>query len=163
MHVNAKTKKIRIMSNVTNSMSTTQAKEKHMRIIIMAIAAAFVACTAVPGLAAPKKALQGYNDCQALAMQRGIVQSERRSSEAGPSPFRQFMVSCLAGQIADAPRTVTASSRPLTAAQIQSRWERCDTLAMQRGLSESEHRSSEGGVGPFGQFMRACLRGQIPG
>jgi len=37
--------------------------------------------------------------CDALALQRGIEVNERRSSENGPSPFKQFMDSCLAGRV----------------------------------------------------------------
>jgi hypothetical protein len=135
-----------------------------MRITILAIAGALVACTAASALAAPKKAEPSYIDCDTLAIQRGFSHAERRASEGGRSPYRQFMVACLAGKIANVPQIVApVAPRRLTASQIQSRWLRCDTLAMERGLSESEHRSSEGGIGPFGQFMRACLRGQIPG
>jgi len=134
-----------------------------MRIATTAIVGALVACSVVSALAAPKKTLPTFNDCDALAMQRGAVETERRASEAGRSPYRQFMVACLAGKISDVPRTTAPDAPRLTASQIQSRWLRCDTLAMQRGLSENEHRSSEGGISAFGQFMRACLRGQIPG
>jgi len=37
--------------------------------------------------------------CDALAFQRGIDINERRSSETGPSPWKQFMDSCLAGKV----------------------------------------------------------------
>ncbi len=40
--------------------------------------------------------------CESLAMQRGIVVNEReghRQGENGPSPWKQFMDSCLAGKI----------------------------------------------------------------
>ena len=37
--------------------------------------------------------------CDALALQRGIDVNERRSSETGPSPWKQFMNSCLAGNV----------------------------------------------------------------
>ena len=37
--------------------------------------------------------------CDALAAQRGIAVNERRSTDTGPSAFRQFMTSCLAGKI----------------------------------------------------------------
>jgi Ca2+-binding EF-hand superfamily protein len=37
--------------------------------------------------------------CDALALQRGIGVNERRSSETGPSPWKQFMDSCLAGRV----------------------------------------------------------------
>jgi len=40
--------------------------------------------------------------CDALALQRGISVNERRSSEVGPSPFKQFMDSCLAGKVSGA-------------------------------------------------------------
>ena len=134
-----------------------------MRITIIAIAGALVACTAVSALAAPKKALPSFIDCDTLAMQRGQVETERRASEGGRSPYRQFMVACLAGQISDVPRIAApVAPRRLSAGQIQSRWLRCDTLAMQRGHVETERRSTDTGLSPYGQFMRACLRGQIP-
>jgi hypothetical protein len=37
--------------------------------------------------------------CDALALQRGIDVNERRSSESGPSAWKQFMDSCLAGRV----------------------------------------------------------------
>jgi hypothetical protein len=39
-----------------------------------------------------------WNGCNALATQRGVAVNERRS-ELGPSAWRQFMDSCLAGKI----------------------------------------------------------------
>jgi len=37
--------------------------------------------------------------CDALATQRGVAVNERRSTDTGPSAFRQFMNSCLAGRV----------------------------------------------------------------
>jgi EF hand len=39
-------------------------------------------------------------DCDTLALQRGVAVNERgRESTGGPSPWRQFMTSCLAGKV----------------------------------------------------------------
>jgi hypothetical protein len=38
-------------------------------------------------------------DCESLAMQRGVVVNERGRTDTGPSPWRQFMTSCLAGKV----------------------------------------------------------------
>ncbi len=39
-------------------------------------------------------------NCESLAMQRGVVVTERgRTDTGGPSPWRQFMTSCLAGKV----------------------------------------------------------------
>jgi len=95
-------------------------------------------------------------------MQRGVVEGERRSSETGPSPWRQFMVACLAGKIADAPVVAVSQPRlPVPPQRVTSKWQSCETLAMQRGVSETERRSSESGPSSFGQFMRACLEGKV--
>jgi len=40
-----------------------------------------------------------WDACDTLADQRGVPQNDRRSSDAGPSSYRQFMVACLAGKI----------------------------------------------------------------
>lgn len=37
--------------------------------------------------------------CESLATQRGILVTERRGTDAGPSSWRQFMTSCLAGKV----------------------------------------------------------------
>jgi len=39
-----------------------------------------------------------WDACDTLAGQRGVAEFERRSTE-GPSPYRQFMATCLAGQV----------------------------------------------------------------
>jgi hypothetical protein len=39
-----------------------------------------------------------WDACDELAGQRGVAEFERRSTE-GQSPYRQFMVGCLAGQV----------------------------------------------------------------
>jgi len=38
-------------------------------------------------------------DRESLALQRGVVVTERGRTETGPSPWRQFMTSCLAGKV----------------------------------------------------------------
>jgi len=37
--------------------------------------------------------------CDTLATQRGVEVNERRSTDTGPSPWRQFMTACLAGKV----------------------------------------------------------------
>ena len=39
-------------------------------------------------------------NCESLALQRGVVVNERgRTTTGAPSPWRQFMTSCLAGKV----------------------------------------------------------------
>jgi hypothetical protein len=55
-----------------------------------------------PGVVAtssPQQISRNWDQCEALAMQRGVLVNERRGSEAGRSPWKQFMDSCLAGQV----------------------------------------------------------------
>jgi len=40
-----------------------------------------------------------WDACDALAAQRGVPENDRRSTDTGPSSWRQFMVACLAGKI----------------------------------------------------------------
>ena len=44
-------------------------------------------------------ATSNWARCDALAFQRGVDVNERRSSETGPSAWKQFMDSCLAGRV----------------------------------------------------------------
>ena len=44
-------------------------------------------------------ASSNWAKCDALALQRGVDVNERRSSDTGPSPWKQFMDSCLAGKV----------------------------------------------------------------
>jgi Ca2+-binding EF-hand superfamily protein len=37
--------------------------------------------------------------CNSLAFQRGVNVNDRRSTDTGPSDWRQFMTSCLAGKV----------------------------------------------------------------
>jgi hypothetical protein len=37
--------------------------------------------------------------CNTLAFQRGVNVNDRRSTDTGPSDWRQFMTSCLAGKV----------------------------------------------------------------
>lgn len=134
-----------------------------MRITTLAIAGAVAACVAMPAVAATKKsATRSWQACDTLAMQRGVVEGERRSTDTGPSSWRQFMVACLAGKIADAPVVAVSQPRvPGPPQRVTSKWQSCETLAMQRGINEEERRSSDTGPSPFGQFMRACMEGKV--
>jgi len=134
-----------------------------MRMTTFAIATALAACVAVPAVAAPKASVtRSWQSCDTLAMQRGVVETERRSSDTGPSAWRQFMVACLAGKIADAPVVAVSQPRlPIPPQRVASKWQDCDTLAMQRGVVEGERRSSDAGPSAYGQFMRACMQGKI--
>jgi len=131
-----------------------------MRTTTLAITGALIACVAVPAVAATKAGswTPTWNTCEALAMNRGIMVTERRSSDTGPSPFRQFMVSCLAGKVEGKP-VVTARLAP--AAQIPGKWDACDTLVDQRGVPQNDRRSSDAGPSSYRQFMVACLAGKI--
>jgi hypothetical protein len=131
-----------------------------MRITTLAITGALIVCVAVPAVAAAKKAswTPTFATCEALAMNRGVDINERRSTDSGPSPYRQFMVACLAGKVEGRP-VVTARVAP--AAQIPGKWDSCEQLALQRGDSVSERRSAESGPSPFRQFMKSCLAGKV--
>jgi len=131
-----------------------------MRMTTLAITGALIACVAVPAAAATKAGswTPTWTTCEALAMNRGVVINERRSSEQGPSPFRQFMVACLAGKVEGKP-VVTARLAP--APQIPGKWDACEALAMNRGVVVTERRSSDEGPSPWRQFMVACLAGKI--
>jgi hypothetical protein len=127
---------------------------------ILVISGALVACIAVPATAATKKAswTPTYSTCEALAMNRGVEVTERRSSEEGPSPYRQFMVSCLAGKVEGQP---VVAARIAPAPQIPGRWASCEELSVKRGVEVTERRQSEEGPSPWRQFMSACLAGKI--
>jgi hypothetical protein len=130
-----------------------------MRITTLAITGALMACVAVPALAATKKGwTPTWSTCEALAMNRGVEVSDRRSSEEGPSPFRQFMVACLAGRVEGQP---VVAARIAPAAQIPGRWESCEKLSVQRGVEARERRESEEGPSPWRQFMSSCMAGKI--
>jgi len=131
-----------------------------MRMTTVAIATALAACVAVPAVAAPKAGAwtPTWNACEALAMNRGIEVNERRESDTGPSPWRQFMVACLAGKVEGKP-VVTARLAP--APQIPGRWLSCEELAMRRGVEVNERRESDTGPSPWRQFMSACLAGKV--
>jgi predicted MarR family transcription regulator len=129
-----------------------------MRITTIAIGSALAACLAAPtvGMAQTNRT---FASCDALAGQRGVTEFERRSTDS-PSPYRQFMVRCLAGQISGA--TTGAATQPMTraATRIASKWDACDTLAGQRGVAEFERRSTDS-PSPYRQFMVRCLAGQV--
>src|SRR6516165_5512541 len=55
-----------------------------------------------PGVVAsssPQQISRTWDQCEELAMRRGVVVNERRSLEEGRSPWKQFMDACLAGQV----------------------------------------------------------------
>jgi hypothetical protein len=136
-----------------------------MRVAALVIISALTAAIASPAVAKPKAPVtRSWMSCEELAMQRGVLPQERRSSDTGPSNWRQFMVDCLAGRVAEAP--VRAASEPrlrVLPSQVPGRWERCDKLAMERGNVEGDRLSSDTGPSPYGQFMRACMPGRVPG
>lgn len=131
-----------------------------MRIEMIAIGSALVACLAVPTLGMAQSR-PTFARCDALAAQRGVTEFERRSTESA-SPYRQFMVRCLAGQISGATSGAAAATLPMTraATRIASKWDSCDALAGRRGVSEFERRSTES-ASPYRQFMVECLAGRV--
>ena len=133
-----------------------------MRMTTLAITGALVACVAMPATAATKAGTwkPTYTVCEDLAMNRGITINERRASEAGPSAYRQFMVACLAGKVEGKP-VVTAKVAP--APQIPGLWDKCDELALSRGIVVNDRRGSEGGPSAWRQFMVACMSGKVKG
>ncbi len=68
-----------------------------MRMTTIAIGGALAAFLAAPtvGMAQTSRT---FAHCDALAGQRGVAEFERRSTESA-SPYRQFMVRCLAGRV----------------------------------------------------------------
>ena len=62
-----------------------------------------VTCLADPpsgviAAAAPRIA-KSWDECEQLAMTRGVVVNERRSVPEGRSPWKQFMDACMEGQV----------------------------------------------------------------
>lgn len=131
-----------------------------MRVTTFAITGALIVGVAIPAMAAARKAswTPTYATCEALAMNRGVDINDRRSTETGPSAYRQFMVACLAGTVEGKP---VVAARIAPAAQIPGKWDSCERLAFQRGDSVSERRSTEGGPSPYRQFMKSCLAGKV--
>jgi len=131
-----------------------------MRMTTFAITGVLMACAAAPAVAATRAESwkPTYSTCEALAMNRGITITERRGSEFGPSPYRQFMVACLAGKVEGKP-VVTARIAP--APQIPGRWDACEALALKRGIDVNERGRTEEGASPWRQFMVACLAGKV--
>jgi hypothetical protein len=131
-----------------------------MRVTALAITSALAACVALPVAAATKAGswTPTYSTCEALAMNRGITITERRESEGGASPYRQFMVACLAGKVEGKP---VVAPRVAAATQIPGKWASCEELATRRGIEVTERRATEGGPSPWRQFMAACVSGKI--
>jgi hypothetical protein len=131
-----------------------------MRLITL-VTGTLIACAAMPAVAASKGESwkPTYAACEALAVERGVAVNDRRTGE-GPSPFRQFMVACLAGKVEGKP---VVAARVAPAAQIPGRWDNCEQLAMKRGIDVNERGRGEGGPSPWRQFMVACLAGKVEG
>ena len=49
--------------------------------------------------AAVQRFSRSWDECEQLAMTRGIVVNERRSVSEGRSPWKQFMDACMEGQV----------------------------------------------------------------
>ena len=49
--------------------------------------------------AAVQRISRSWDECEQLAMTRGIVVNERRSVSEGRSPWKQFMDACMEGQV----------------------------------------------------------------
>jgi hypothetical protein len=130
-----------------------------MRMITL-VTGALIACVVVPALAASKGDTwkPTYRTCEGLAVERGVEVNDRRTGQ-GPSPYRQFMVACLAGQVEGKP-VVTARIAP--AAQIPGRWDSCEQLGLKRGIDVNERGRGEAGPSPWRQFMVSCLAGKTP-
>ena len=136
-----------------------------MRIVKIAVGSALAACLIVPtvGTAQARQARPTFATCDALANARGVTEFERRSTDTGASPYRQFMVRCLAGEInGTTSGAAMAQVQPLTpvATRMASKWDACDALANRRGVTEFERRSTDTGASPYRQFMVACLAGR---
>src|SRR5215471_10785402 len=130
-----------------------------MRVTTLAITGALIASAAVPAVAAKRASwTPTYAACEALAMNRGIDVNERRSTETGVSAYRQFLVACLAGKVEGKP---VVAARVAPAAQIPGKWDSCERLALQRGDSANERRSTETGPSAYRQFMKSCLAGKV--
>lgn len=130
-----------------------------MRMTTFAVTGALIACAAVPAAAAPKGTSwrPTYSACEALAVERGVEINDRGSAQ-GPSPYRQFMVACLAGKVEGKP-VVTARVAP--AVQIPGRWDSCEQLATKRGIDVNERGRTEGGPSAWRQFMSSCMAGKV--
>jgi hypothetical protein len=112
-----------------------------MRTAKLAVTCVLIACVAVLVTAATRAAPRKptYDNCQALAMSRGIATGERLSSEHGPSAYEQFMTACLAGKVEG------------TRAQVAESWANCVKRRM--GVEASEARSSDA----WQKVMIGCL------
>lgn len=138
-----------------------------MRIMTFAITGALMACIAVPATAVTKKervSLPSWSTCDELAGERGIPENTRRSTDTGPSAYRQFMIACRAGKIPlQGTQPANIAAMPQVAGSWTPTFTTCEALAMNRGLTITERRSSEVGRSPFRQFMVACLAGTVEG
>jgi hypothetical protein len=127
-----------------------------MRIATFAITGALIVGAAVPAMAAAKKAswTPTFTTCEALAMNRGVDINERRSTDSGQSPYRQFMVACLAGKVEGRP---AVAARVAPTAQIAGKWDSCEQLALQRGTASTNDDPRKAGHHPFGSLSSPVL------
>jgi hypothetical protein len=131
-----------------------------MRMTTVAMTGALIACTAAaPAAAAPKGTSwkPTWASCEALAVERSVEINERGQKSEGPSPFRQFMVECLAGKVEGKPEV---AARVAPAHLIPGRWDSCEQLAVKRGIDVNERGRGEGGPSPWRQFMTSCMSGK---
>jgi hypothetical protein len=131
-----------------------------MRMTTLAITGALIACVVAPAAAAPKGASwkPTYAACEALAVERGVEISDRGRTDQGPTPYRQFMVACLAGKVEGKP---VVAARIAPAAQIPGKWDSCEQLALKRGVVITERGRTDEGPSPYRQFMVSCLAGKV--
>jgi hypothetical protein len=124
----------------------------------LAMTGALIAGMAAPAAAAPKGASwkPTYAACEALAIERGVEINDRGTGQ-GPSPYRQFMVACLAGKIEGKPEV---AARVAPAHLIPGKWDTCEQLAVKRGIDVNERGRAEAGRSPWGQFMNTCMAGK---
>jgi hypothetical protein len=99
-------------------------------IITFALTCALMACVSVPVEAAPitDSIKPRYDTCKALAAKWGITTNDRRSAEEG-SEYERFMITCLAGKVAE------------TSAQKSERWANC--IRRRIGIEGYEYGSSD--------------------
>jgi hypothetical protein len=130
-----------------------------MRMSTLVMTGALIACVAAPAAAAPKGTSwkPTYAACEALAVERGVEINDR-STGVGPSPYRQFMVACLAGKVEG---KAEVAARVAPAHVIPGRWDSCEQLAVKRGIDVNERGRGEAGRSPWGQFMNSCMAGKV--
>jgi hypothetical protein len=86
--------------DINERRSTEGGQSAYRQFIVACLAGKIEGKPIVAARIAPAAQIPGkWDSCEQLALQRDDSVNERRSSESGPSPFRQFMKSCLAGNV----------------------------------------------------------------